>query len=171
MAAKVAQWGADIIRQVEKTVLLQILDHLWREHLVMLEHLRQVIGLRGYGQRDPLNEYKAEAFNLFQNMSENLREMVTAQLMRLEIVAQPPDAQLPYMEAQHLDPETGENELSYAFADAPLAPAFDGNGSQPMRAAAERKPGDPATWGKVGRNEACPCGSGKKYKHCHGRFA
>src|SRR5438477_8724539 len=66
MAAKVAQWGSDLIRQIEKTVLLQILDHLWREHLVMLEHLRQVIGLRGYGQRDPLNEYKAESFNLFE---------------------------------------------------------------------------------------------------------
>src|SRR5204862_765492 len=94
MAAKVAQWGADLIRQIEKTVLLQILDHLWREHLVMLEHLRQVIGLRGYGQRDPLNEYKAEAFSLFEAMGKNLREMVTAQLMRLEIVTQPPpDAQ------------------------------------------------------------------------------
>src|SRR5207253_630901 len=90
MAAKVAQWGSDLIRQIEKTVLLQILDHLWREHLVMLEHLRQVIGLRGYGQRDPLNEYKAESFNLFEAMGKNLREMVTAQLMRLEIVTQPP---------------------------------------------------------------------------------
>src|SRR5947209_5903310 len=106
MAAKVAQWGADLIRQIEKTILLQILDHLWREHLVMLEHLRQVIGLRGYGQRDPLNEYKSESFNLFEAMGQNLREMVTAQLMRLEIVTQPPpDAQqLPYMEAHHLDP-------------------------------------------------------------------
>src|SRR6202166_5099502 len=85
MAAKVAQWGADVIRYIEKSVLLQTLDHLWREHLVMLDHLRQVIGLRGYGQRDPLNEYKAEAFNLFEAMSQNLREAVTAQLMRVEI--------------------------------------------------------------------------------------
>jgi preprotein translocase subunit SecA len=139
----------------------------------MLEHLRQVIGLRGYGQRDPLNEYKAEAFNLFESMSENLREMVTAQLMRLEIVTGPPDSQqLPYMEASHVDPATGEDELSLAYADAPLAPAFAGNGSgnQTVRAA-ERKPNDPTTWGKVGRNETCPCGSGKKYKHCHGRYA
>ena len=85
MASKVAQWGADIIRYVEKTILLQTLDHLWREHLVMLEHLRQVIGLRGYGQRDPLNEYKQESFNLFETMSQSLREAVTAQLMRVEI--------------------------------------------------------------------------------------
>src|SRR5216117_1065937 len=87
MAAKVAQWGADVMRYVEKSILLQTLDHLWREHLVTLEHLRQVIGLRGYGQRDPLNEYKAEAFNLFETMSTNLREAVTSQLMRVEIRA------------------------------------------------------------------------------------
>ncbi len=170
MAAKVAQWGSDLMRQIEKTVLLQILDHLWREHLVMLEHLRQVIGLRGYGQRDPLNEYKAEGFNLFEAMSQNLREQVTAQLMRLEIVAQPPPEaqQLPYMEASHVDPASGEGGMNYDFADAPLSPAYAGNGT--VRAA-ERNPKDPSSWGKVGRNEACPCGSGKKYKHCHGRYA
>ncbi len=90
MAAKVAQWGADVMRYVEKSILLQTLDHLWREHLVMLEHLRQVIGLRGYGQRDPLNEYKAESFNLFEAMSAHLREAVSSQLMRVEIRAAPP---------------------------------------------------------------------------------
>ena len=95
MAAKVAQWGSDVIRYVEKSILLQTLDHLWREHLVMLDHLRQVIGLRGYGQRDPLNEYKAEAFTLFEAMSQNLREAVTAQLMRVEIHAAPPPEQPP----------------------------------------------------------------------------
>jgi preprotein translocase subunit SecA len=169
MAAKVAQWGADLIRQIEKTFLLQILDHLWREHLVMLEHLRQVIGLRGYGQRDPLNEYKAEAFSLFEAMSQNLREAVTAQLMRLEIVNTPPEQeQLPYMEAHHLDPTSGQDDM--AFSDAALAPAFAGNGNG-TAGAVERNSNDPSSWGKVGRNEACPCGSGKKYKHCHGRFA
>src|SRR5206468_162973 len=167
MATKVAQWGADLMRQVEKTVLLQILDHLWREHLVMLDHLRQVIGLRGYGQRDPLNEYKAESYNLFEAMSQNLREAVTGQLMRIEIVSQPPPAEeLPYMEAHKVDPSSGEDQM--AFADAPLAPAFAGNGNGQR---AERNPRDPTSWGKVGRNELCPCGSGKKYKHCHGRFA
>ncbi len=168
MAAKVAQWGPDVMRYVERTILLQTLDHLWREHLVMLEHLRQVIGLRGYGQRDPLNEYKAEGFNLFEAMSTNLREGVTAQLMRIEIRAAPPPEEqqnLPYMEAHHVDPATGEDQMAYA--DATLAPAFAGNGTA---RAIERNPGDPSSWGKVGRNETCPCGSGKKYKHCHGRF-
>ena len=117
MAAKVAQWGPDVLRYVEKSILLQTLDHLWREHLVMLEHLRQVIGLRGYGQRDPLNEYKAEAFNLFETMSQSLREGVTAQLMRVEIVQQQPDdsvPELPPMQASHVDPSTGEDELALA---------------------------------------------------------
>jgi preprotein translocase subunit SecA len=171
MAAKAAQWGGDVIRYVEKSILLQTLDHLWREHLLMLEHLRQVIGLRGYGQRDPLNEYKAEAFALFETMIQRMREGVTAQLMRVEIVQGPsPDEQadLPYMEAHHVDADTGEDD--YAFADAPLSPALVGNGNGAVRAAA-RNPNDPMSWGKVGRNETCPCGSGKKYKHCHGRFA
>ena len=169
MAAKVAQWGSDVIRYVEKSILLQSLDHLWREHLVMLEHLRQVIGLRGYGQRDPLNEYKSESFNLFEAMVASLRESVTSQLMRVEIVQSPPPpeaTELPFMQAHHIDPSTGEDEL--AMADASLVPAMAGNGTS---RAPQRNPNDPTSWGKVGRNEACPCGSGKKYKHCHGRYA
>ena len=122
MAAKVAQWGADVIRYIEKSILLQTLDHLWREHLVMLDHLRQVIGLRGYGQRDPLNEYKSEAFSLFEAMSQSLREAVTAQLMRVEIMASPPPEQqtapLPAMEAHKIDPTTGEDEMALALAGA-----------------------------------------------------
>jgi preprotein translocase subunit SecA len=168
MAAKVAQWGPDVIRYVEKSILLQTLDHLWREHLLMLEHLRQVVGLRGYGQRDPLNEYKSESFTLFEALIAKLREAVTAQLMRVEIVQAPPEEDqqsLPYMEAHKVDPSTGEDEMS--FANASLAPAMMGNGNG---AAANVNPNDPTTWGKVGRNDACPCGSGKKYKHCHGRF-
>ena len=163
MAAKVAQWGPDVMRYVEKTILLQTLDHLWREHLIMLDHLRQVIGLRGYGQRDPLQEYKSEAFGLFEAMVSHLREAVTAQLMRVEIV--PPEEQapvMPAMEAHKLNPDTGEDEM--ALANASLVPA--GNGTE-----AARDPKNPATWGKVGRNEDCPCGSGKKFKHCHGRTA
>jgi preprotein translocase subunit SecA len=161
MAAKVAQWGPDVMRYVEKTILLQTLDHLWREHLIMLDHLRQVIGLRGYGQRDPLQEYKSEAFSLFEAMIAHLREAVTAQLMRVEIV--PPEEQqpvLPAMETHKLNPDTGEDEM--AFASASLVP---------QAAAAYRDPNNPASWGKVGRNEDCPCESGKKYKHCHGRYA
>ena len=173
MAAKVAQWGPDVIRYVERSIVLQTLDHLWREQLVMLEHLRQVIGLRGYGQRDPLNEYKSEAFTLFEAMTTNLREAVTSQLMRVEIVQSPPPPEameLPFMQASHIDPSTGEDEL--AMSDARLVPALAGdNGNGSARAAAERNPKDPTSWGKVGRNEACPCGSGKKFKHCHGRYA
>jgi preprotein translocase subunit SecA len=169
MAAKVAQWGPDVIRYVEKSILLQTLDGLWREHLMMLDHLRQVIGLRGYGQRDPLNEYKAEAFNLFEAMTANLREAVTAQLMRVEIVQAPPEepASLPYMEAHKVDPVSGEDEMALAAAGAATL-ARHGIPSAP---APERNANDPSTWGKVGRNEVCPCGSGKKFKHCHGRFA
>jgi len=166
---------------VEKSILLQTLDHLWRQHLVMLEHLRQVIGLRGYGQRDPLNEYKSEAFSLFEAMLQQLREAVTAQLMRVEIVSSPPPGEepgspqgpassgpapsLPYMEAHKIDPTTGEDEM--ALADS----AFGAAGVAVAERAVTRKPNDPTSWGKVGRNEACPCGSGKKYKHCHGRYA
>src|SRR5437868_2062918 len=160
MAGKVAQWGPDVMRYVEKTILLQTLDHLWREHLLMLEHLRQVVGLRGYGQRDPLNEYKSESFHLFETMIQHLRAEVTGHLMRVEIV--PPEEQqpvLPAMEAHKFDPNTGEDEL--AFANASLVPA----------ASADRDPKNPASWGKIGRNEDCPCGSGRKFKHCHGKYA
>jgi len=164
MAAKVGQWGPDVMRYVEKTILLQTLDHLWREHLIMLDHLRQVIGLRGYGQRDPLQEYKSEAFSLFEAMIAHLREAVTAQLMRVEII--PPEEQapvLPAMEAHKLDPNTGEDEM--AFANVSLVPQANAG------TAAARDPKNPASWGKIGRNEDCPCGSGKKYKHCHGKYA
>jgi preprotein translocase subunit SecA len=185
MAAKAAQWGPDVIRYIEKSILLQTLDHLWREHLVMLEHLRQVIGLRGYGQRDPLNEYKAEAFSLFESMSQELREGVTAQLMRIEVVPAPQEQQpLPAMEAHKIDPTTGEDEMALAMAGgealarigigramAPSNGAAAMAGAAPGAQAAPRNPQDPSSWGKVGRNEACPCGSGKKFKHCHGRFA
>src|SRR6202521_1354952 len=160
MAAKAAKYGGEIMRYVEKSLLLQTLDHLWREHLVTLEHLRHVIGFRGYAQRDPLNEYKSEAFTLFETMLERLREAVAAQLMRVEIVQSPPTAtDLPPMQAHHVNPLTGEDELALAG---------NGNGG---KTAAKRDPKNPATWGKVGRNEVCPCGSGKKYKHCHGRFS
>ncbi|WP_029353544.1 preprotein translocase subunit SecA [Bosea sp. 117] len=169
MAAKVAQYGPEIMRYVEKSILLQTLDHLWREHLVTLDHLRQVIGLRGYAQRDPLNEYKSEAFQLFEAMLASLREAVTAQLMRVEVMtAPPPEDSLPPMMLEHADATTGENEFAMADAElareATLAPAEDA-------ASPNRDPNDPSSWGRVGRNEPCPCGSGKKYKHCHGRFA
>jgi preprotein translocase subunit SecA len=189
MAGKVAQWGPDVLRYVEKSILLQTLDHLWREHLVMLDHLRQVIGLRGYGQRDPLNEYKAESFSLFEAMSQSLREAVTAQLMRVEIQAAPPQQPeaLPAMSAHKADPITGEDEMALAMAGGETL-ARHGIGNRPASGAAPadqallrapqapvpqapaRDPKDPQSWGKVGRNEVCPCGSGKKFKHCHGKY-
>src|SRR3979411_1716429 len=153
MAAKVAQWGPDVMRYVEKTILLQTLDHLWREHLIMLDHLRQVIGLRGYGQRDPLQEYKSEAFSLFEAMVAHLREAVSAQLMRVEIV--PPEDQqpeLPAMEAHKFDPNTGEDELAFANASLVPGPAVD------------RDPKNTASWGKEGRNTTCPGRSGKQHR-------
>jgi preprotein translocase subunit SecA len=170
IAAKTERFSPDIMRQIERAVLLQTLDHLWREHLATLDHLRSAIHLRGYAQRDPLNEYKSEAFTLFEALLANLRQQVTAQLSRVELVQSPPtmpsDDDLPMMEAHHLDPFTGEDEM--AFADA----ALGGVALAPSRReATARMASDPTTWGKVGRNEACPCGSGKKYKHCHGQFA
>src|SRR5712675_783134 len=171
MAGKVAQWGPDVLRYIERSILLQTLDHLWREHLLMLDHLRNVIGLRGFGQRDPLNEYKSEAFTLFEAMIQNLREAVTAQLMRVEIVQAPPPDQAPpsqpFMEAHKVDPTTGEDEMALAMAGGETLARHGITGA----AAPVRDANNPATWGKVGRNENCPCGSGKRYKHCHGRFA
>jgi len=170
-ASRAVRFTPDIMRQVEKAVLLQTLDHLWREHLVMLDHLRQVVGFRGYAQRDPLNEYKTEAFELFQAMLAQLREAVTAQLMRVEIVQRPPplapEEDFESLEATHLDPLTGENEV---IEDQ--EPWSEPTGGDRLRlAASEIDPKNPATWGKVQRNAPCPCGSGKKYKHCHGRLA
>ncbi|MET0407177.1 MAG: preprotein translocase subunit SecA [Hyphomicrobium sp.] len=188
--AKTTEMGAELYRQIEKMVLLQTLDHLWREHLVTLEHLRQVIGFRAYGQRDPLNEYKSEAFILFENMLGRLRENVTGQLMHVELA--PPEDQpllqpveLPPMEAHHVDASTGyddfvERDPELAMADAAIAGARARRDAAPepekraplqsRRAEGAVDPKDPATWGRVSRNALCPCGSGKKYKHCHGKM-
>jgi preprotein translocase subunit SecA len=161
-AERVEKNTPDVMAYVEKQVLLQTLDHLWREHLSTLDHLRQVIGWRGYAQRDPLNEYKSEAFQLFDGLIGRLREQVTAQLMRVEVMfTPPPEAELPPMEAHHLNPFSGEEEFADDDSDTLVA-------QRRPRVAVD--PSDPSTWGKVGRNDPCPCGSGKKFKHCHGRF-
>ncbi len=164
MARKVARFGPDLMRVVEKQFLLQLLDHLWREHLSQLEALRSVIGFRGYGQREPLNEYKSESFELFEKMLSDLRTEVTGRLSHVELMEQPPEPEggIPEgLEEHHIDPLTGEDEM------------IDGDVATLPRtvAAADRNPADPATWGKVGRNEPCPCGSGKKYKQCHGKLS
>ncbi|WP_275784562.1 preprotein translocase subunit SecA [Pararhizobium gei] len=159
-ADRAERFGAEIMLYVERSVVLQTIDHLWREHIVNLDHLRSVVGFRGYAQRDPLQEYKSEAFELFQALLANLRQAVTAQLMRVELVreaAEAPQPVPPEMVGHHIDPLTGEDDFG---ASAGL------NFVEPQN----RDPQDPSSWGKVSRNEPCPCGSGKKYKHCHGAF-
>jgi preprotein translocase subunit SecA len=151
-AARIARNGDEVMTYVEKQVLLQMLDHLWREHLVTLDHLRQVVGWRGLAQRDPLNEYKSEAFQLFDGLIDKLREQVTSQLMRVEVRFEEPPA----------DAAPALGQLPRPDQQAMLAPA---EAVAPTR----RDPNDPATWGRVGRNEPCPCGSGRKFKHCHGQ--
>lgn len=163
------RFGPDVMTYVERSVVLQTLDHLWREHIVNLDHLRSVVGFRGYAQRDPLQEYKGEAFELFQAMLGNLRQAVTAQLMRVELVrqaAEAPPPETPDMFGSHIDGTTGEDD----FEGGETALLVRQETSATV-APENRDPNNQATWGKVGRNEACPCGSGKKYKHCHGAFA
>ncbi|KEA03765.1 preprotein translocase subunit SecA [Rhizobium rhizogenes] len=158
-AEKAERFGPEIMTYVERSIVLQTLDNLWREHIVNLDHLRSVIGFRGYAQRDPLQEYKAEAFELFQALLNNLRQAVTAQLSRVELVQQPAEPQPPAMHGSHIDATTGQDEF------APLAMI-----NETVVSPENRDPQNPTTWGRIGRNEACPCGSGKKYKHCHGAF-
>ncbi|MER9894403.1 preprotein translocase subunit SecA [Mesorhizobium sp. M0119] len=163
------RFGPDVMTYVERSVVLQTLDHLWREHIVNLDHLRSVVGFRGYAQRDPLQEYKGEAFELFQAMLGNLRQAVTAQLMRVELVrqaAEAPPPEAPDMFGSHIDGSTGEDD--FEGGETAVLVRQETNA---IVAPEDRDPKNPATWGKVGRNEACPCGSGKKYKHCHGAFA
>ncbi|RUX04643.1 MAG: preprotein translocase subunit SecA [Mesorhizobium sp.] len=163
------RFGPEVMTYVERSVVLQTLDHLWREHIVNLDHLRSVVGFRGYAQRDPLQEYKGEAFELFQAMLGNLRQAVTAQLMRVELVrqaAEAPPPEAPDMFGTHIDGTTGEND--FEGGETALLVRQESNA---IVAPEDRDPNNQATWGKVGRNEACPCGSGKKYKHCHGAFA
>jgi preprotein translocase subunit SecA len=166
MAAKAANMGPDLMRFIEKSVLIQALDAVWKEHLLSLEYLRQGIGLRAYGQRDPLNEFKREAFALFNGMLAELKERVTGQLSHVELA---PDPQmeagpppLPPMVAFHPEPE----------------PLFGGNGDTALmtRVAAPPAPAEGAAapmqpeWANTARNAPCPCGSGSKFKHCHGRL-
>jgi len=173
-AARVEKNSPDVMRYVEKQIVLQALDHLWREHLVVLDHLRQVIGWRGYAQRDPLNEYKSEALDLFRTMMERWDEITTGQTMRVEVAFEPAPGELPPMQGHHIDATTGDDEMALAEINARIASGqFSPQSLLPSQTieTATRDPNDPSSWGKVSRNEACPCGSGKKYKHCHGQFA
>ncbi len=164
-AERTANFTPDIMRYAEKAILLQTLDHLWREHIVNLEHLRQYVGLRGYGQRDPLNEYKSEAFELFESLLSRLRIDVVRQLMHIMISMEAPP-EMP----QDAPREMYESKPDFNAGDAAAIP--DPYRGQRTIVNRDRDvpvdPNDPSTWGKVQRNAPCPCGSGRKFKHCHG---
>ncbi|KAG1715176.1 Protein translocase subunit SecA [Nymphon striatum] len=154
MAKKAAAFGPETMRQIEKQVLLQSIDGKWREHLLTLEHLRSVVGFRGYAQRDPLNEYKNESFQLFESMLDSLRSEVTQKLGQIRPMSE--DEQREMMEqiaAQQAQIQAAADASTAPEAE-PANPDFD-----------ESKPEE---WANTGRNEPCPCGSGKKFKHCHG---
>jgi preprotein translocase subunit SecA len=156
MAEKTAAFGPDTMRSIEKQLLLQTIDTKWREHLVTLEHLRSVVGFRGYAQRDPLSEYKTEAFQLFGNLLEGLRVDVTQKLSQVRPLSEAEQqAMMQQFQAQQAA-LAKPAEAPVRSAHVPLIAGFDET--------------DPATWGNPGRNDACPCGSGEKFKHCHGRL-
>ncbi|CUH79560.1 preprotein translocase subunit SecA [Tritonibacter multivorans] len=157
MAEKVEAFGDEGMRNIEKQVLLQAIDAKWREHLLTLEHLRSVVGFRGYAQRDPLNEYKNESFQLFETMLDGLREDVTKQLSRVRPMSEEEQRQM-IMEMAARQAQAMGAAASVEPEELPEEPleGFDEN--------------DPSTWGNPSRNDKCPCGSGKKFKHCHGRL-
>ena len=157
MAKKAVAFGPENMRNIEKQILLQTIDAKWREHLLTLEHLRSVVGFRGYAQRDPLNEYKNESFQLFESMLDGLRETVSQQL-------------------SHIRPMNEEEQQKMLREMAARQAALQGISIAPEQApAGEAAPGfvedDPSTWGTPSRNDKCPCGSGQKFKHCHGKLA
>ena len=163
-AERVALIGADYMKQVEKNFLLQMVDMQWREHLMHLDHLRNVIGLRGYGQRDPLNEYKVEAFSLFEGLQVDLRQNTTRWLMTVEFQFQEPVEEPPphgELIEVHMDPETGQNERFNPLSGPDAGIPAEERQALPVSAL-------PKGWEFTSRNAACPCGSGKKFKHCHG---
>ena len=174
MNAKIEAYGAEVMRDVEKSLLLQLLDQLWKDHLLSLDHLRQGIGLRAYAQRDPLNEYKREAFNLFEEMLTMLRERVTQVLSHVEMEVEGLDLAVLNRPEQEMtesreDPAFNADAL---FADEDEDADFTRIAQVTKRQAADTiDPDNPATWGRVSRNAPCPCGTGRKYKHCHGKIA
>jgi preprotein translocase subunit SecA len=190
MAAKVARYGREVMRMAEKSLLLQLLDQQWKDHLLSLDHLRQGINLRAYAQRDPLNEYKREAFAMFETMLEGVRANVTGVLSHIEVRNElSPEEMEARMAARQRELEMHETHAAPGGMDAAeLAEGEEelratGTDGAPMpRAAATNRPvvsrtsgvsidpNDPETWGRVPRNSACPCGSGKKFKHCHGKL-
>ncbi|GGB01471.1 preprotein translocase subunit SecA [Allosediminivita pacifica] len=200
MTEKAEAFGPDTMRQIEKQVLLQTIDTKWRDHLQTLEHLRSVVGFRGYAQRDPLNEYKTEAFQLFERMLETLREDVTEKLSQVRPMSEDEQRALidRFRQQQDAVRENAQPKrepepavAGAAAAAATAGAAAEGEAATTTGPATAQQPQpvdvdvdaeapqplvdgfvetDPATWGNPGRNEACPCGSGKKFKHCHGKL-
>ena len=162
-AERLEQLGESQMRGLEKQFLMQMIDMQWREHLVHLDHLRGVIGLRGYGQRDPLNEYKTEAFSLFETLLHELRHNVTRWLMTVEFRFEAPaPMDMPEFQEIHLNPGTGQNEMANPMAQNPEGQLTgDDRSKLPVELL-------PAGWERTPRNADCPCGSGRKFKHCHG---
>ena len=163
IAAKTAEFGPELMRFAERSVLLRTLDAVWKEHLLVLDQLRQGIYLRSYGQRDPLNEYKSEAFALFNAMLDDLKQRVTSDLAHLQIQAEPPMPALPPMMWES-HPEAALEAAAFSMASAEPVEVLT-LPSRPDVVITD----DPATWRNTPRNASCPCGSGKKFKHCHGR--
>ncbi|MDJ0826311.1 MAG: preprotein translocase subunit SecA [Rhodobacter sp.] len=180
MAAKAVQFGPENMRGIEKQILLQTIDAKWREHLLRLEHLRSVVAFRGYAQRDPLNEYKTEAFQLFEGLLNALREDVTQKLSQIRPLSDEEREQMMQQlmaqqaELQQASGREAELETVGAGAGAAAGAVAGSAAAGSVAEASAPAPGfvesDPATWGNPGRNERCPCGSGKKFKHCHGRL-
>jgi preprotein translocase subunit SecA len=158
MSEKREAFGGENMQMLEKQLLLQTIDTKWQDHLVTLEHLRSVVGFRGYAQRDPLNEYKNEAFQLFESMLDSLREDVTKKLSQIRPLTEEERTQMMAQMAAQQAAMQGGDALGEPEEPAPT--------ENPETGFIES---DPSTWGKPGRNDACPCGSGKKFKHCHGR--
>ena len=175
MAEKSAGYGPEMMRMAEKSLLLQILDQTWKDHLLSLDHLRQGINLRAYAQRDPLNEYKREAFELFEGMLVQLRDQVTAVLSHVELRFEPPPMPPPppqFVEQHEREPAMADAGFAGFGAPPPPPPAprrAPSNPAAPARGASLAA-GPRAPWAGTPRNAPCPCGSGKKYKHCHGRI-
>jgi preprotein translocase subunit SecA len=160
------------MRVAEKSLLLQILDNKWRDHLHSLDPLRQAVGLRAYAQKDPLREYQREAFDLFDHLLAGLRESVTQMLLHVEIRVDAADVLARRQQQDQARLQESRTDPALAAQQPAESGIGDWDGGPVVRRTdpGQRKPGDPATWGRVGRNEPCPCGSGKKYKHCHGKL-
>lgn len=172
MAAKLSELEPERWNQVEKNILLQTLDHFWKEHLATLDALRAVIHLRSYAQKKPIDEYKQEAFLLFERLLISIREEVTRVLMRAQVQFQePPPLELPDFITQHIDPLSGEDDTVDVDAGGSLLSSLGISSLNIPQPALPQAENGETVEQPISRNSPCPCGSGKKFKHCHGQLA